>query len=97
MRILYIANVRMPTEKAHGLQIMKMCEAWSDNGHEVVLMAPARFNYIKADPFDFYSARRNFCIKKIFTLDFLRWSNKKWAFWMENLSFALNVAAKACF
>ena len=27
MRITYIANVRLPTEKAHGLQIMKMCEA----------------------------------------------------------------------
>lgn len=29
MNIFYIANIRLPTEKAHGLQIMKMCESFS--------------------------------------------------------------------
>ena len=29
MNILYLANVRLPTEKAHGAQIMKMCEAFA--------------------------------------------------------------------
>ena len=29
MKILYLANIRIPTEMAHGLQIMKMCEAFS--------------------------------------------------------------------
>lgn len=28
MKILYIANIRMLTEKAHGIQIMKTCEAF---------------------------------------------------------------------
>jgi len=27
MKLIYIANARIPTEKAHGIQIMKMCEA----------------------------------------------------------------------
>jgi glycosyltransferase involved in cell wall biosynthesis len=29
MRLIYVANARIPTEKAHGLQIMKMCEAFA--------------------------------------------------------------------
>ncbi len=37
MKILYIANIRLPTEKAHGIQIMKMCEAFAHAGAEVEL------------------------------------------------------------
>lgn len=29
MRLIYISNARLPTEKAHGIQIMKMCEAFA--------------------------------------------------------------------
>jgi len=32
MKLIYIANIRLPTEKAHGLQIMKMCEAFANYG-----------------------------------------------------------------
>ena len=41
-RLLYIANARLPTEKAHGVQIMKMCEAFAQNGAEVELVVPFR-------------------------------------------------------
>ena len=29
MKLIYITNARLPTEKAHGIQIMKMCEAFA--------------------------------------------------------------------
>ncbi|MBI4836916.1 MAG: glycosyltransferase family 4 protein [Candidatus Portnoybacteria bacterium] len=29
MKLIYLTNARIPTEKAHGLQIMKMCEGFS--------------------------------------------------------------------
>jgi GxxExxY protein len=32
MKLIYIANARIPTEKAHGIQIMKMCEAFAKYG-----------------------------------------------------------------
>ena len=69
MKIIYIANVRMPTEKAHGIQIMKMCEAFSLAEFEVELVVPWRFNKIEENAFDFYGVKRNFKIKKIFSLD----------------------------
>jgi glycosyltransferase involved in cell wall biosynthesis len=90
MRIDYIANVRMPTEKAHGVQIMKMCEAWGKN-NKVTLFAPTRFNHIKADSFEYYSVEKNFKIKKILSFDLLSLGNilGKLAFWVQNISFAV--------
>jgi len=35
MNILYIANVRLPTERAHGYAIMKRCEEFARAGNEV--------------------------------------------------------------
>ncbi len=42
MKLLYITNFRIPTEKAHGIQIMKMCEAFATCGTDVELVAPLR-------------------------------------------------------
>lgn len=42
MKLYYVANARMPTEKAHGIQIAKMCEALIEEGHKVTLVVPAR-------------------------------------------------------
>lgn len=70
MKLVYIANIRIPTEKAHGIQIMKMCESFArvkiaGQDIEVELLAPGRFNSIKEDPFSFYNVKRNFKIIKI--------------------------------
>ena len=66
MNILFIANARIPTEKAHGIQIMKMCEALAREGADVSLIVPhLRGNPITTDPFDFYGVERNFRIKKL--------------------------------
>ena len=42
MKIYYVANARMPTEKAHGIQIAKMCEALIEAGAKVELIVPRR-------------------------------------------------------
>jgi len=42
MKLLYLANARLPTEKAQGYQICKMCEAFAQNGVEVLLLHPDR-------------------------------------------------------
>ncbi len=41
-KIYYIANARMPSEKAHGIQIAKMCEAFLEEGLDVTLVVPQR-------------------------------------------------------
>lgn len=89
-KLYYIANIRMPTEKAHGIQIMKMAEAFADLGVEVELVVPLRKNEIKADPFDYYGVRRNFRIRKLWCLDLVRFG--KIGFWIQSLTFAERAA-----
>jgi glycosyltransferase involved in cell wall biosynthesis len=86
MKILYIANVRLPTEKAHGIQIMNMCEAFGRQGADVNLIIPWRFNRIKDDPFEYYGAEKNFKITKIPSIDSVKLG--KIGFWIQSFSFA---------
>lgn len=88
MKILYIANIRLPTEKAHGIQIMKMCEAFALAGEEVVLAVPRRFYRLDADPFNYYRAKKNFTIKMLPVIDPTVLG--KWGFWVESFTFGLS-------
>ncbi len=69
MNITYLANIRLPTEKAHGIQIMETCKALAEAGHRVTLLIPTRWNVISQDPFSFYNIKENFTITKVRTPD----------------------------
>jgi glycosyltransferase involved in cell wall biosynthesis len=90
MKFYYIANIRLPTEKAHGVQIMKMCEAFGDLGHEVTLIVPWRFNAIQGEPFAYYSVRKTFAIKRVFSLDLIAFGAP--GFLVQMFSFACSAA-----
>jgi glycosyltransferase involved in cell wall biosynthesis len=85
MKIKYIANSRIPTEKAHGIQIMNMCEAFVRQEIEVELIVPWRFNFIKESPFQYYEIKNNFKITKIFCFDLVQLGYR--GFWMQRISF----------
>ncbi len=72
MNIFYIANARIPTDKAHGRQIVNMCHAFAESGNDVRLIVPERANEIRQDAFQFYSVSKNFDIKYVHGFDFLR-------------------------
>ena len=67
MKLVYLANVRIPTEKAHGLQIMKMCEAFGRVGHTVTLIIAKRANeqFNGVEPFSYYQIKRRFPITRL--------------------------------
>src|SRR5258708_4366302 len=88
MKLLYIANARIPTEKAHGLQVMKMCEAFARAGHSVTLVVPWRFGRLDADPFEYYEVRPIFRIARVFSVDFIGWFGSV-AFFLQVATFAL--------
>lgn len=89
-KLFYIANVRLPTEKAHGLAIMKMCEAFARQGVEVELIIPKRKNSIKENPFEYYGVEENFKITRLWCLDLVSWGRV--GFWVETFTFAERVA-----
>ncbi|MEK7538909.1 MAG: glycosyltransferase [Patescibacteria group bacterium] len=87
MKLIYLANIRLPTEKAHGIQIMKMCEAFANTaGATVELVVPWRFNKIKEDPFVYYGVEKKFTITKIPSLDLIMLG--RIGFWIQTSSFA---------
>ena len=69
MRLVYVDSSRLPTKRAHGIQIMKMCEAFARSGVAVELVVPWRRNKVKADPFAFYQVESNFRLTRLPTLD----------------------------
>lgn len=87
MNLVYLANIRIPTEKAHGLQISKMCEALADVGVDVTLCVSDRKTF-DDDPFGYYSVKRNFKIEKLHSLDFVDWGPL--GFLLYTFSFALS-------
>lgn len=90
MKIIYIANIRLPTEKAHGVQIMKMCEAFMRIGEEVRLVVPARRNTITENPFSYYGIRDSFPIVSLPVWDTV--SRGRLGFLFESMQFSLQAA-----
>jgi len=89
-KLYYIANIRLPTEKAHGIQIMEMCRAFALAGKEVELIVPKRGNALKVPPFEYYHMEPTFSIKFLSCVDFLSWG---WlGFWLQQVSFSEHVS-----
>jgi len=76
----------MPIELAHGLQVMQMCEAFSEFC-EVKLLVPRRINPIKEDVFSYYNLQKKFQLKKIPCLDLIFVNGKNIFFWIQTLTF----------
>ena len=96
MRLLYIANQRLPSEKAYGRQIVKMCGAFADLGWEVELVAPRRGHLAHLDLFDYYAIKRNFKFTHITSPDWY-WPGQldRIAFWIKNFISAKKLARYA--
>lgn len=93
-KIIYIVNARIPTEKAHGVQIMKMCEAFALHGVDVELVVPRRKSD-HGDPFAFYGIRTKFSIKKVWSIDVFE--KGYFGFVVGSFSFAVSSFVYALF
>ncbi len=93
MKLIYIANFRIPTERAHGFQVAKMCEESAKQGIEVQLVLPERANRIKEDIFEFYGLENNFKVRKLKSLDFFKYDKYLGglAFYLREASFLVRL------
>ena len=98
-KLYYIANARIPTQRAHGLQIVKMCEAFAGAGMDVELIIPGRQNELRDDAYTYYGANPVFSIKKLFCLDLApRMEPAPRIFhWLRSLSFTCSLALYLAF
>src|SRR3990167_9516923 len=86
MKLVYLAQIRLPSRKAHSVQIMNMCSAFADCGINVNLVVPRWPPTEEDDPFDYYGVKRNFSITRILTPRLAQFG--KYGFMLETSFFA---------
>lgn len=91
MHIYYIAFARLPTEKAHGLTIVKSCEAFARAGAEVELIVPRRKTHFIEDIHTTYRVEKNFTARHLPVLDVLRVSSSRPAYWLSYTTFFVSA------
>lgn len=63
MKIAYISNSRFPSERAHAVQMVHMCNAFAQNGHEVTFVVTNRKTHITQSPEAFYGTELLFAVQ----------------------------------
>lgn len=100
MKVTYLTNMRMPTEKAHGQQMMRMSDAFQEVGVEVDFVCPRRKNTPelsaqKNQLEQFYCLRHPVQKKELWAMDLFfarpHFLGQKMALWAQLLSFVLSL------
>lgn len=102
MRLLYISGARLPSEMAHGIQIMQNCEAFAAAGAEVRLWYARRGG--AGNLHDYYGVQKTFTTRKLPCLNVHRWVEGRTpaviellAFYVLMISFGLAAGIGAWF
>jgi glycosyltransferase involved in cell wall biosynthesis len=95
MHITYITSSRIPTERAYGFAITKLCSEWAAAGHQVELIAPRKRFSITEDPYSYYGLPKAFSFKMLRASDFLgkRVTASHIPFVLDFLSFLYSLRA----
>lgn len=75
-RLAYLANLRLPTEKAHGVQIAQQCDGFVDAGARVALVAPTRHNPIEVDVATYYDLPPRFRVVHVPAFDVIPFAGR---------------------
>ena len=98
IKIAYVANFRLPTEKAHGVQVVKMCDDFAASQVKLTLIYQKRKQINKQlvgqNLFKYYGVKKTFTAKKIPNIDLLPLhqigiNTGPIAFLVQELSFSL--------
>ncbi len=71
MKISYVVGNRIPSGRANGYAIMKLCEEWAALGHEIRLIVPGRKHSQTEDAFAYYDIKPIFSIQRPCSSDLL--------------------------
>lgn len=95
-KLFYIVNAKIPSDRANGYQICKMCEEFSNAGLKVELLVPTRESRFQGDPFKFYNINKNFRFNKIRSFDFVKYHKYlgKYSFWLQSIIYFFKLLFK---
>lgn len=93
----YVTSARLPTERAHGTQIVKTCEAFARAGAEVTLVKP-RKTYIheEVNIFSYYTVDQLFKTLDISATDFLGATYRfgRFLYWIDTITFIFSLTLR---
>jgi len=98
MKLIYITNTRLPSEKANSYQSVQMCNSFASEFEEVELWTGKAHNtkeMLQIDNiFEFYNIEQNFLIKTFFQLDSIVLRNLNQFIWanLRDLVFSVNIS-----
>ena len=90
MNFIYIANARMPTEKAHGVQIVRALQAFIREWVSVRLVVPRRRNKIRQSVKEYYGLSVVIPFVRIPVIDLIPLFGAV-SFWIERFCFSLGA------
>lgn len=92
MKIYYISNSSIPSQKAFGIHIVNMCKAFSKYA-AVTLILPKRKDLDNQKLFEYYGIAKTFSVRSIPCLDLYRysWFLGKIPYLLQNLTFAVSL------
>jgi len=90
MNILYIARSTIPSREANSIQVMRMCQAFAQNGHKVMLLLPNKQQTSEGKIDNIYTA---YGVTESFTIQRLPSDKKTARFFFEILEIKKVFAA----
>jgi len=66
MKVIYISKSIIPSRSASCVNVMKMCQAFAANGHQVTLLARTRSRIKDVNVFRYYGVKSDFKVKTFF-------------------------------
>lgn len=93
LTVAYIANIRFPTEKAHGYQIARVLSALTEIGVTSKLIVPTRKNHITAPWHEYYGVEPTFTVRTVWCPDLFS-GNPLWdriAFLTQTVMFGIRL------
>lgn len=93
MRLIYISNLRFPSEKIHSFFASKTCESYASRGIGVELWVPRRSNRSlgSSDPFSYYKVKKNFIIRRLPVIDIWSFMGGRFGFFILAATYNLSI------
>jgi len=92
-KLIYITNVHMPTGRAFGGQIMKMCAMFADSGINVELIHLKKEGISESDIFGYFGMKKDFSLKAVKLYNFLKLEKYigRLSFYLQGLLFLIKL------
>src|SRR5512137_827142 len=78
MKIVFISTAQIPSDTANSIQVMKVCQAFTQIGHEVILLVPGR----QPDGFLPVDLQKHYGLKTFFNIEWIMGRNRRQYPWV---------------